>query len=655
MLRIIMACVTEQHDLRLVLLAAIICLFACAAAVNLFIRARDSDGPRRIAWLTVAAFVFGSGVWTTHFVAELAYQPGVPIGYDVGLTALSALIAVSIAWMGMAVALRYRSLAIGGGIVGTAVGAMHYVGMAALRVPADLHWNALYVVTSLAIGVALAIASFRLLELGVSLRYRAAATLLLILAIVGLHFTAMAAVVLELNPTIVMTDKIMAPGPLAIAVSAVTILIITLGLSGAIVDTHLATAAKREAERLRRSQEHLARAQRIARTGSIERDLRNGSVTWSDETYRIFGLERGSSVPSRKNMAALIHPDDRETYLAVTAASDAGVAGAPSTCRVIRGDGSIRWVHHESEVFYDKSGDAARWIGTFTDVTEAHEAEARQAQLQEALRAAKDEAEAAARAVLAANELLERRVEERTAELRTIQGELLKSERLSTLGKVTATVAHELRNPLGAINNTIYALNEIGTAKSLDLDRFLARLRRSVDRCNQIISELLDFTSSPELVQRRIRLDEWLAQTLDAWVMPQDVALDWKLGAAGAVVMLDTERFQRVLSNLIANAAQAIQSAEIGPASRRVTISTAVGDAVTLRVTDTGPGIAPDILPKVFEPLFSTKSFGTGLGLPTVRQIVQQHGGTVRIDSSHGHGTCVEVALPLASAARHAA
>jgi len=275
--------------------------------------------------------------------------------------------------------------------------------------------------------------------------------------------------------------------------------------------------------------------------------------------------------------------------------------------------------------------------------------------LQEALRAAKDEAEAAARAVLAANELLERRVEERTAELRTIQGELLKSERLSTLGKVTATVAHELRNPLGAINNTIYALNEIGTAKSLDLDRFLARLRRSVDRCNQIISELLDFTSSPELVQRRIRLDEWLAQTLDAWVMPQDVALDWKLGAAGAVVMLDTERFQRVLSNLIANAAQAIQSAEIGPASRRVTISTAVGDAVTLRVTDTGPGIAPDILPKVFEPLFSTKSFGTGLGLPTVRQIVQQHGGTVRIDSSHGHGTCVEVALPLASAARHAA
>jgi PAS domain S-box-containing protein len=655
MLRIIMACVTEQHDLRLVLLAAIICLFACAAAVNLFIRARDSDAGRRIAWLSVAAFVFGSGVWTTHFVAELAYQPGIPIGYDVGLTSLSAIIAVSIAWIGMAVALSYRSLAFGGGMVGAAVGAMHFVGMAALRVPADLHWNSLYVVTSLAIGIALATAAFRVLDFGSSLRYRAGATLLLILAIVGLHFTAMAAVVLELNPAIVITDKIIAPGPLAIAVSAVTILIISLGMSGAIVDNRLVQQATREAERLRRSQEHLARAQRIARTGSIERDLRTGFVSWSDETYRIFGLPSSEGVPSRKKMAALIHPDDREACMAIFAASDRGVAGAHVDGRLILGDGTIRWVRHESEVFYDKSGEAARWIGTFTDVTVEREAEARQNQLQEALLAAKDEAEAATRAVQAANGALERRVEERTAELRAIQGELLKSERLSTLGQVTATVAHELRNPLGAINNTIYALKEITAAKSIDAERPLARLRRSVDRCNQIITELLDFTSSPELVQHRTRLDEWLAQTLGAWVMPQDVTLDWKLDAGGATVALDSERFQRVLANLIANAAHAIQNAEVAPVSRRVTVSTAAGEMVTLRVTDTGPGIAPDVLPKVFEPLFSTKSFGTGLGLPTVRQIVQQHGGTVRIDSTPGHGTTVEISLPRVDQARQAA
>src|SRR5258708_20612720 len=104
MLRIY-GCIVEQHDLRLVVLAALICLFTCFTAVDLFVRARDSARTRGLAWLSAAATVFGSGVWPTHFVAELAYNPGFPLGYDIRLTALSAVIALSVACVATLVAL----------------------------------------------------------------------------------------------------------------------------------------------------------------------------------------------------------------------------------------------------------------------------------------------------------------------------------------------------------------------------------------------------------------------------------------------------------------------------------------------------------------------------------------------------------------------
>src|ERR1700693_181262 len=107
MLRIY-GCLTTQHDLRLVFLAAIVCVFAFIWTANLFVRAREAAQRGKLTLLSaVAAAVFGSGVWTTHFVGELAYRPGLPVGYDAGLTALSLAVAVSIAWLAMLAALRY--------------------------------------------------------------------------------------------------------------------------------------------------------------------------------------------------------------------------------------------------------------------------------------------------------------------------------------------------------------------------------------------------------------------------------------------------------------------------------------------------------------------------------------------------------------------
>ncbi|WP_119422768.1 ATP-binding protein [Desertibaculum subflavum] len=283
------------------------------------------------------------------------------------------------------------------------------------------------------------------------------------------------------------------------------------------------------------------------------------------------------------------------------------------------------------------------------DVTDRHRQE-------EELREARDMLEKAYNSIAAANDSLEQRVLERTAELQEAQGELLKRERLSALGQLTATVAHELRNPLSAIKNTLFSTRELAAAKGLSLDRPIARMERSIERCNGIISDLLDFSKHRELSRTAAAFDAWLEPVVRDQSVPAEVSLSLTLGAADANVDLDADRLRRVVINLIDNAAQAMCDPQAKCAERRLALATRLDDGwVELVVADTGPGIAPENLAKVFEPLFSTKSFGTGLGLPTVKQIVEQHGGTIAIDSEVGRGTRVAVRLPRATARELAA
>jgi signal transduction histidine kinase len=252
MLRVL-ACVAEDHDLRLVVVAALICALAAFTAFSLRQRAVETAAIGvRLRWLTAAAAVTGAGVWSTHFVAMLAFKPNMPIGYDLGLTSLSIVIAIAITWFGLAVALFLPRLALlGGAVVGGAVGSMHYVGMAAMRVQAVVTWDAGYVLASLAIGIVLGAAALWTAQHMPGLRGRVFGALLLVLGICGLHFTAMAAASLEPDPGIPLPDLMIEPGALAIAIAAVTILIVALGLVGSIVDRHLAERAASEAARLR--------------------------------------------------------------------------------------------------------------------------------------------------------------------------------------------------------------------------------------------------------------------------------------------------------------------------------------------------------------------------------------------------------------------
>src|ERR1700730_14104541 len=368
------ACITEQHDLRLVFLAALICIAACSISMRLFIRANDAEKDRALLGLFGAATVFGAGVWATHFIAELAYEPGIPIGYDAGFTALSFLAAIGAVWLGMFVAHRYAAPVLGGAMIGAGIATMHYIGMAALRAPAQQHWDAGYVLASIAVAMAFAAAAVRVSSCGPVLPGRMMAVGLLVLAIVGLHFTAMAAVTLVPDPLIAVPGHAVAPTILALAIGTVMALIAGLGVLGA-VDNYMA-------ERLRRSADHLARAQRTAHTGSIEQDLRTGAIKWSGETYRIFGLDPNLPAPVGKAFLELIHPDDRAacetqgpSHLTVASCRLRDMPRVDHRFRIVQPGDAVRRVHHESELVLDQHGEAVRWIGTYRDVTEAFEAE----------------------------------------------------------------------------------------------------------------------------------------------------------------------------------------------------------------------------------------------------------------------------------------
>jgi signal transduction histidine kinase len=258
------------------------------------------------------------------------------------------------------------------------------------------------------------------------------------------------------------------------------------------------------------------------------------------------------------------------------------------------------------------------------------------------------------------NEDLERRVEERTAELQKTQAELVRSERLATLGQLTATVSHELRNPLGAIRTAIYLVRGRTEGQGLGVESALERADRSITRCDNIINELLDFTRSTPLAPETARFDDWLHSVLSEQNLPANVAFNNQLGAEGVEIAFDQERFRRVIINVFSNACEAMTEAvESGEINHQpeLTVHTRAPTGGRLEVVfhDNGPGIPQEVLEKIFEPLYSTKSFGVGLGLPTVRQIMEQHGGGIEITSEKGHGTDVLVWLPLDNAEERAA
>ncbi|HTZ81336.1 MAG TPA: MHYT domain-containing protein [Stellaceae bacterium] len=294
MIRVI-ACVATEHDHRLVALAALICLFACYTGFSLIARARAAGGVSGFKWRAAAALVMGCGVWATHFVAMLAFQPPLPMGYDVGLTAASLATAIAIIWLGLMVAAYLTTLPLlGGAVAGAGIGAMHFLGMAALLVPARIDYDPVYVFAALLIGIGFGALAAHVSFGGRGVRYTALGASLFAAGICGMHFTGMAAVSLVPDPTIALPTRVVDSSWLAVAIAAVTVLIVALGLIGSIVDRHLTGRAEAEALRLR------------AYVAELEATKRRLEATTSDLEVALQAAAAGSQAKSQF-LAAMSH------------------------------------------------------------------------------------------------------------------------------------------------------------------------------------------------------------------------------------------------------------------------------------------------------------------------------------------------------------
>ena len=249
------ACIVGEHDLRLVVLAGLICFLAAFTAFSIVEQARRADR-RRLAWLVAAGFVSGTGIWSTHFLAMLAYEPHLPIGYDPGLTLVSVIAAMATGGMGWWLSLRPERWAplAAGGVIGAGIATMHYIGMSAVNLAGRFIWDRNLVVASLVIGIALSAGAVGVRRMRIRRDPHSQpwpAALLFTLAICGLHFTAMGAASVMPDPNLAVPESAIGSATLGLAVTLMAIVILAIAFSVVMLDRKLHSRAEEEARRLR--------------------------------------------------------------------------------------------------------------------------------------------------------------------------------------------------------------------------------------------------------------------------------------------------------------------------------------------------------------------------------------------------------------------
>ncbi len=253
------------------------------------------------------------------------------------------------------------------------------------------------------------------------------------------------------------------------------------------------------------------------------------------------------------------------------------------------------------------------------------------------------------------NQDLERKVEERTADLTRAQAVLVQTEKLSSLGQLAASIAHEINNPLaGILTFSKLLAREAVTdvpdpARRAIMVRNLGLVQRETERCRAIVRNLLDFARERPLQLRDVDLEKVVQESLQLighQLQLQGHQLETRL-APVPPVHADFGELRQAFVNLAMNAVEAMDQ------GGRLTVTLRASDdaqVVEVSIADTGPGIPPELHSKIFDPFFTTKEKGTGLGLSVVYGIVQRHGGTISLETAPGQGTCFTLRLPASGA-----
>ncbi len=250
------------------------------------------------------------------------------------------------------------------------------------------------------------------------------------------------------------------------------------------------------------------------------------------------------------------------------------------------------------------------------------------------------------------SERLEEMVDERTQELRDAQQQLLRAERLAAIGQLGASIGHELRNPLGIIKNSTYYLNmKLGQA-SEKVKKHLGIIEKEVTRSNKIITDLMDFARVRRPALRKTDVNLLVREAVSRSKVPENVKVITHLKKGLSPLMADPGQIEQVFINMISNADQAMTSSNSVETRNggRLEISTRAEDGfIVTEFKDDGCGISEENLGKLFEPLFTTKTKGIGLGLAISTAIVEAHEGRIEVESELGKGTTFTIKLPASA------
>jgi signal transduction histidine kinase len=377
---------------------------------------------------------------------------------------------------------------------------------------------------------------------------------------------------------------------------------------------------KRAEEALRQSETYLAEAQRLSRTGSLGWNVSSGEIFWSDETFRIFECDPVTK-PTVELVIERTHPADRVLVRQTIDRASSERCGFDFEHRLMMPDGSVKCVRVVAHPSTSDEPGGLLFVGALMDVTER------------------------------------RRADEERERLRQVQADLAHLSRVTTMGELTASLAHEIKQPIAAaVTNANTCLRWL-TRDHPDLEEARAaasRLVKDATRAADIIGKIGLLFKKDAMQRELVDVNELVREMivlLRSEANRYSISIHTELAEDLPKVMADRVQLQQVFMNLMLNGIEAMKEMTGGS---ELTITSEAGDGqLVISVSDTGVGLPPEQAEQIFRAFFTTKDNGTGMGLPISRSIIESHGGRLWAAANSGRGATFQFSLP-AKAAVHA-